>query len=84
MPPVPIAPEYLRPHVESVVLPEMRNTVQSMIVKLRADFQQTMIEKEQEIYGTVWDKLKLANNISETVVARMEAPPSASSVPVSK
>ncbi|KAK0240126.1 hypothetical protein EDD85DRAFT_475084 [Armillaria nabsnona] len=84
VPPVPIAPEYLRPHVESVVLPEIRNTVQSMIDKMRADFQQSMVEKEQEIYGTVWDKLKLANSISETVVARMEAPPSASSVPVSK
>ncbi|SJL00407.1 uncharacterized protein ARMOST_03720 [Armillaria ostoyae] len=82
--PVPIAPEHLLPHVEAVVLPEIRNTVQSLVDKLRADLQQSMVEKEQEIYGTVWDKLKLANNISEMVVARMEAPPSASSVPVLK
>lgn len=84
VPPVPIAPEHLRPHVESVVLPELRNTVQGMIDNLRSDLQQNMVDKEKEIYGTVWDKLKLANNISETVVTRMEAPPSASSVPALK
>ncbi|KAK0483640.1 hypothetical protein IW261DRAFT_969616 [Armillaria novae-zelandiae] len=84
VPPVSIAPEYIRPHIESIVLPDIRNTVQSMINNLRADLQQSMVDRENEIYGTVWDKLKLANDISETIVARMEAPPSASSVPVSK
>ncbi|KAK0503275.1 hypothetical protein EDD18DRAFT_626312 [Armillaria luteobubalina] len=84
VPPVSIAPEYIRPHIESVVLPDIRKMVQLMINNLRADLQQSIVDRENEIYGTVWDKLKLANNITETVVARIEAPPSASSVPASK
>lgn len=83
-PPVPIAPEHLRPHIESVVLPVIRDTVYTMIDELRANLQQTMNQREMEIYGALYDKLKLAGTVSETVVARMQSPLTASSLPASK
>lgn len=73
----------MKRYVDTVAIPQMQETLKTMLSELRSEVTKKLTEREEAIYGTLWQKLTLVITVVDTVCARLDVPappPSSSSI----